>query len=77
MPRPRTFPPGLWKRGDTYYARFRAQGRLVRKKCEEYNSSAPGRVAGQVTIGLRQQLSSVSQRQNREHAAWRFVARQS
>ena len=32
MPRPRKLPPGLWKRGDTYYARFRAQGRLIRKK---------------------------------------------
>lgn len=32
MPRPRKLPDGLWKRGDTYYARFRANGRLVRKK---------------------------------------------
>lgn len=32
MPRTRKLPDGLWKRGDTYYARFRANGRLVRKR---------------------------------------------
>jgi len=28
----RKLPAGLWKRGSTYYARFRSNGRLVRKK---------------------------------------------
>ena len=32
MPRQRQLPSGMWKRGDTYYARFRANGRLVRKR---------------------------------------------
>jgi integrase len=32
MPRERKLPPGLWKRGRVYYARFRANGRLVRKR---------------------------------------------
>lgn len=31
MPRQRKLPKGLWKRGDAYYSRFRASGRLVRK----------------------------------------------
>ena len=32
MPRERKMPQGMWKRGATYYARFRAGGRLVRKR---------------------------------------------
>ena len=32
MPRERKLPPGLWRRGRTYFARFRAGGRLVRKR---------------------------------------------
>ncbi len=32
MPRQRKLPSGMWKRADTYYARFRAGGRLVRKR---------------------------------------------
>ena len=32
MARKRKLPQGLWKRGATYYARFSAGGRLVRKK---------------------------------------------
>ena len=32
MARQPKLPPGMWKRGDTYYARFRANGRLVRKR---------------------------------------------
>jgi integrase len=32
MSRKRKLPPGLWKRGDNYYARFRHGGRLIRKK---------------------------------------------
>ena len=30
MARKRKLPPGLWKRGNVYYARFSAGGRLVR-----------------------------------------------
>src|SRR4051794_31520650 len=32
MSRQRKLPSGIWKRGDAYYARFRAGGRLVRKR---------------------------------------------
>lgn len=32
MPRERKLPTGMWKRGDTYYCRFRANGQLVRKR---------------------------------------------
>ena len=32
MAQPRKLPPGLWKRGATYYARFRADGRMIRRK---------------------------------------------
>lgn len=32
MSRTRKLPPGLWKRGEFYYARFRHGGRLIRKK---------------------------------------------
>ena len=32
MPRQRQLPSGMWRRGNTYYARFRANGRLVRKR---------------------------------------------
>ena len=32
MARTKKLPPGLWKRGNTYYARFSAGGRRVRKK---------------------------------------------
>ena len=32
MARPRKLPAGNWKRADTYYARFRSGGRLVRKR---------------------------------------------
>ncbi len=32
MSRQRKLPSGMWKRGNTYYARFRANGRLVRER---------------------------------------------
>ncbi len=32
MPRERELPEGMWKRGRCYYARFRANGRVVRKR---------------------------------------------
>ena len=32
MARPRKLPAGMWQRGNTYYARFRAGGRLVRER---------------------------------------------
>lgn len=32
MARPRKLPPGIWQRGDTYYARLRVGGRLIRKR---------------------------------------------
>jgi hypothetical protein len=32
MPRTKKLPLGLWKRGEFYYARFRHNGRLIRKK---------------------------------------------
>lgn len=32
MARPKKLPPGLWLRDGVYYARFRANGRLIRKK---------------------------------------------
>lgn len=32
MPRTKKLPSGMWKRGDSYYARFRHDGRIVRKK---------------------------------------------
>jgi len=32
MSRQRKLPPGMWQRGDVYYARFRANGRDVRKR---------------------------------------------
>ena len=32
MARPRKLPTGMWQRGNTYYARFRAGGRLVRER---------------------------------------------
>ncbi len=32
MPRKRVLPAGMWSRGQVYYARFRANGRLVRKR---------------------------------------------
>jgi hypothetical protein len=46
MPRKRKLPLGLWKRGDTYYAKFSHGGRTVRKRlssdydvaCEALNS---------------------------------------
>lgn len=32
MPREKKLPNGMWKRGEMYYARFRSQGRLIRKR---------------------------------------------
>lgn len=32
MPRKKTLPPGMWQRGRVYYARFRKNGRLVRRR---------------------------------------------
>jgi len=32
MARKTKLPPGMWQRGQTYYARFSSQGRLVRKR---------------------------------------------
>src|SRR5262245_3410265 len=32
MPRTKKLPSGMWKRGDSYYARFRHNGQLIRRK---------------------------------------------
>ena len=32
MPRERRLPPGMWKRGNVYYARFRSDGELIRQR---------------------------------------------
>lgn len=44
----RKLPPGMWLRGNTFFARFRANGRLVRKRL-----SADFRVACELLIELR------------------------
>ncbi|MCA9265817.1 MAG: site-specific integrase [Planctomycetales bacterium] len=48
MPRERKLPPGLWKRGHVYYARFRCDGVLVRQRL-----SSDFRVACEMLSDLR------------------------
>ncbi len=48
MPRERKLPPGMWKRGDVYYSRFRSDGQVVRQRL-----STDFRVACQMLTDLR------------------------
>lgn len=40
MGRPQKLPDGMWKRGKVYYARFRANGQLIRKKLSSDRDAA-------------------------------------
>ena len=57
MPRQRKLTAGMWKRGNTYYARFRAGGRLVRKRLSSDYTAAVTLFAGEGPRTIIDQIS--------------------